>query len=42
MSTNLPGKRRYRIGNYRILCDIKDQELVVITIEIGHRSRIYR
>ncbi|PMB91179.1 hypothetical protein CJ240_02325 [Varibaculum cambriense] len=25
-----------------MLCDIKDQELVVIAIEIGHRSRIYR
>lgn len=42
LSTNLSGKWRYRVSNYRILCDIKDQELVVIAIEIGHRSRIYR
>ena len=40
LSTNLSGKWRYRVGNYRILCDIKDQELVVIAIEIGHRSHI--
>ncbi|MCG4617210.1 type II toxin-antitoxin system RelE family toxin [Varibaculum cambriense] len=42
LSANLSEKWRYRVGNYRILCDIKDQELVVIAIEIGHRSRIYR
>lgn len=42
LSTNLSGKWRYRVGNYRILCDIKDQELVVIAIEIGHRRQIYR
>lgn len=42
LSATPSGKWRYRVGNYRILCDIKDQELVVIAIEIGHRSRIYR
>lgn len=42
LSANLSEKWRYRVGNYRILCDITDQELVVIAIEIGHRSRIYR
>lgn len=42
LSTNLSGKWRYQVGNYRILCDIKDQELVVIAIEIGHRRHIYR
>ena len=42
LSANLSEKWRYRVGNYRILCDIKDQELVVIAIEIGLRSRIYR
>lgn len=33
---------RYRIGDYRIICDIQDQRLVVLVIEIGHRSQIYR
>lgn len=41
-SANLSRKWRYQGGNYRILCDIKDQELVVIAIEIGHRSHFYQ
>ncbi|KQO78887.1 type II toxin-antitoxin system RelE/ParE family toxin [Rhizobium sp. Leaf262] len=33
---------RYRVGDYRILCDIQDHKLVVLVIEIGHRREIYR
>lgn len=33
---------RYRVGNYRILCDIQDHKLVVLVIEIGHRREVYR
>lgn len=33
---------RYKVGNYRIICDIQDQRLVVLVIEIGHRSSVYR
>ncbi len=33
---------RYRIGDYRIICDIKDDKLVVLVIEVGHRSKVYR
>jgi mRNA interferase RelE/StbE len=33
---------RYRVGDYRIVCDIQDQRLVVVVIEIGHRREIYR
>ncbi|WP_165173554.1 type II toxin-antitoxin system RelE/ParE family toxin [Adlercreutzia sp. ZJ242] len=32
---------RYRVGDYRVLCEIKDDELVVLAIEIGHRRDIY-
>jgi mRNA interferase RelE/StbE len=35
------GSWRYRVGNYRIICDIYDRECVVETIHIGHRSKIY-
>lgn len=27
------------MGDYRILCDIKDDELVVLALEVGHSSR---
>ena len=33
---------RYKVGDYRIICDIQDQRLIVLVVEIGHRSAIYR
>jgi mRNA interferase RelE/StbE len=33
---------RYRVGDYRILCDIRDAELVILTLAIGHRREVYR
>ncbi|MDD2863433.1 MAG: type II toxin-antitoxin system RelE/ParE family toxin [Methylococcales bacterium] len=36
------GLWRYRQGNYRIICDIKDDKLVILLLEIGHRSKIYK
>ena len=31
---------RYRVGDYRIICDIQDHKLVVLVVEIGHRREI--
>ncbi len=36
------GLWRYRVGNYRIICQIKDEELVVLAVEVGHRKDIYK
>lgn len=33
---------RYRVGDYRIICDIQDGKLIVLVVEIGHRSSVYR
>lgn len=33
---------RYRVGDYRIICDIQDQRLVVLVIDVGHRREVYR
>lgn len=35
------GLWRYRVGDYRIICEIKKQELIVFVIKIGHRKEIY-
>lgn len=35
-------KWRYRVGDYRILCEIKDDELLVLAIKVGHRRDVYR
>ncbi|MFT4299779.1 MAG: type II toxin-antitoxin system RelE/ParE family toxin [Aeromicrobium sp.] len=42
LTAGFTGKWRYRIGDYRVLCEICDAELVVLTIEVGHRRDIYR
>lgn len=36
------GQWRYRVGDYRLICEIRDDVLVVLVLEIGHRSNIYR
>ena len=41
LSSNFRGLWRYRIGDYRLLVEIEDEELVIIAIDIGHRSKIY-
>ncbi|MGX7195873.1 type II toxin-antitoxin system RelE family toxin [Enterococcus olivae] len=33
---------RYRVGNYRIIADILDNDLVILCINVGHRSQIYK
>jgi len=38
----LGGYWRYEVSDYRIICDIQDQKLVVLVVEIGHRREIYR
>jgi len=35
------GAWRYRIGEYRVIVDIKDKELIIIVIDIGSRKNIY-
>jgi mRNA interferase RelE/StbE len=30
------------VGDHRLICEIKDQTLVVLVVEIGHRSDVYR
>ena len=36
------GLWRYRVGDYRIICRIEDERLVVLVVAVGHRRRIYR
>lgn len=41
LRANRSGQWRYRVGDYRILAEICDQEIVLILVDVGHRSRIY-
>ena len=38
----LGGLWRYRVGDYRILVEIKDEIVTVIVIGVGHRGEVYR
>lgn len=38
---NLIGFWRYRVGDYRVLCKIKDNELVITVVNVGHRKEVY-
>jgi mRNA interferase RelE/StbE len=33
---------RYRIGDYRVLAEIKEEVVTILVVEIGHRREIYR
>ena len=39
---NHSDKWRYRVGNYRLLAKIKDEKVLIILVEIGHRKDIYK
>ena len=38
----LGGLWRYRVGDYRIICKLQDERLVVLVVTIDHRKDIYR
>lgn len=42
LTGSLSGFWRYRIGDYRVLAEIEDARLVIVAIDVGHRSTIYR
>ena len=38
---NLAGLWRYRVGDYRLICHINDDEWVILCLEIAHRNKVY-
>ncbi len=42
LSADRRGQWRYRIGDYRLICLIEDERLVILALTIGHRSEIYK
>jgi mRNA interferase RelE/StbE len=33
---------KYRVGNYRLICKIEDDGLIVLVLRVGHRKEVYR
>ena len=36
------GLWRYRVADYRLICDIQDERITVLVLEVAHRKDIYR
>ncbi|MCK4541063.1 MAG: type II toxin-antitoxin system RelE/ParE family toxin [Spirochaetales bacterium] len=41
LSGDKKGLWRYRVGDYRLLCQILDSDLVIVAVTIGHRKNEY-
>ena len=41
LKSSFSGLWRYRIGDYRAICRIEDEKLVVLVVRIAHRSKVY-
>jgi mRNA interferase RelE/StbE len=37
-----PGTLRIRVGDYRVIYTVRDSQLLILVIDVDHRSRIYR
>lgn len=37
----LSGLWRYDIGQYRLLCEIREEQLIIIAVKVGHRKHVY-
>ena len=40
LTANRSGQWRYRIGDYRLICNINDNKLVILALSVGHRRDV--
>jgi len=41
LKSSFSGLWRYRIGDYRAICRIEDEKLIVLVVRVAHRSKVY-
>ena len=41
LSRDIAGLWRYRVRNYRMICNIEDGKLSVLVLSVGHRKDVY-
>lgn len=41
LAGNLVGRWRYRVGDYRLICEIDDDKILITILKIGHRNKVY-
>ncbi|PZU97833.1 MULTISPECIES: type II toxin-antitoxin system RelE family toxin [Synechococcales] len=42
LTANLAGLWRYRVGDYRVICQIETSRLLVLVVRVSHRGEAYR
>ncbi|MCR4594149.1 MAG: type II toxin-antitoxin system RelE/ParE family toxin [Clostridiales bacterium] len=42
LTADKKGLWRYRIGDYRLICIIEDDKLIITALNIGHRREVYK
>ena len=42
LTANRSGQWCYRIGDYRLICEIQEEKLVILALTIGHRKEVYK
>lgn len=42
LKANFSGLWRYRMGQYRIICRLEDDKLVVLVLRVAHRKTVYQ
>lgn len=40
LTANRSGQWRYRIGDYRLICRIDDNKLIILALSVGHRREV--
>ena len=38
---SLSGLWKYRVGDYRLICEVQQEEIVVLVLVVGHRRKVY-
>lgn len=41
LRSNLAGLWKYRIEDYRLICEIQDEKILVLVLHVGHQSKVY-
>ena len=41
LTSNKSGYWRYRIGDYRLIAEIQEEKVIILIVNVGHRSKIY-
>ena len=41
LSGNMKEFWRYRLGDYRMICEIQDKKLLILVVRLAHRSHVY-